>query len=285
MTQKGKAALFVLVSLTVILAALAGGGFYLFKQQRDKAVALEEKVKELSDKQLKTEGDLRESRRLISELQVRLQESKTQIDTLSVTLEKEKTARLEVSAKTEQLKVDLEQQKTLRLDLEKKLTQAQDDLRKTQNQLKTLDSEKKDIEEKLKQLEEKQPPEEDVELGNIVVSSEAPELTQQPETVKLPFKEPPVVSQSSLQKAKPMAPGALEGKVLVVNKEYNFAVINLGSKNGIGIGDEFSVYHNNRLLGDIKIEKIHDTMAAGGFQSADLKDKVSEGDKVVQKGK
>jgi hypothetical protein len=73
--------------------------------------------------------------------------------------------------------------------------------------------------------------------------------------------------------------------VLVVNKDYNFAVINLGSKDGVALGNEFAVYRNNKFIGDMKVEKVHDAMSAAGFSSGDMKDKVSEGDKVVQKAK
>jgi hypothetical protein len=62
-------------------------------------------------------------------------------------------------------------------------------------------------------------------------------------------------------------------------------VINLGTKDGISSGDVFSIYHNNKYVGDAKLEKVHDSMSAAGFLSEDIKDKVSEGDKVVQKVK
>jgi hypothetical protein len=100
-----------------------------------------------------------------------------------------------------------------------------------------------------------------VELGTIVVS---------PETA--------AVSGST------KAPTAkLEGKVLVVNKDYNFIVINLGNKDGIAIGNIFSVLRNNKNIGEVKVEKVHESMAAAGFVTDGLKDKVAEGDLVEQK--
>ena len=47
----------------------------------------------------------------------------------------------------------------------------------------------------------------------------------------------------------------------------------------------FPIYHNNQYVGDVKVEKVHDAMSAAGFVSADIKDKISEGDKVVPKSK
>jgi hypothetical protein len=75
----------------------------------------------------------------------------------------------------------------------------------------------------------------------------------------------------------------LSGNILVINRDYNFAVINLGSKNSIGVGDVFSVYHNDKYIGDVKVEKVHESMSAVGFLSSELKDKISEGDKIELK--
>jgi len=270
MTQKASASIAILIVLIVISLSLAGGGFYLYQKERATNLELQDKIQEITTKQRITENRLEESKKSISDLQLKLQEAKLQMNTLSNDLQQEKTARLEAQNKIEQLRVDLEQQKGLRSDLEKKLNQAQDDVRKTQAQLKQLESQKTELEVKVKELQI-QP--QGVELGKIVVS---------PETA--PSKSAVKATQIASEK-KEKKPTALEGKVLVVNKDYNFVVINLGSKDGVGLGNVFSLYHNNKYLGDVKIEKIHDSMAAAGFVSGDIKDKVNEGDKVVQKVK
>ena len=86
-------------------------------------------------------------------------------------------------------------------------------------------------------------------------------------------------------------PDTVQGTVVAkkickgINKEYNFAVLSFGSRDGINVGDLFSVYHNGNYIGDLRIEKLHDSMSAANFVTPDLKDKIAEGDKVVQKGK
>ncbi len=72
---------------------------------------------------------------------------------------------------------------------------------------------------------------------------------------------------------------------MVVNKDYNFVVLNVGGKDGIAVGDVFSLFHNNKPIGDVSVEKVHEAMAAAGFLNTETKDKVSEGDKAVLKGK
>ena len=49
------------------------------------------------------------------------------------------------------------------------------------------------------------------------------------------------------------------------------------------MGDVFSVYHGNNYIGDLKVEKLQESMSAAGFVTEDLKNKVQEGDKVSKK--
>ena len=138
-----------------------------------------------------------------------------------------------------------------------------------------------------------------VELGTIVVGSdtgkrgvpETPAKESKKEkskkTAKAEVKPPEAVPQQPVEITPvpqgPIPGSGLQGKVLVINKDYNFAVINLGSKDGIKLGDIFSVYHNDTYIGDVKVEKIHDSMSAAGFSSLEGGTKVGENDKVVLK--
>ena len=70
-----------------------------------------------------------------------------------------------------------------------------------------------------------------------------------------------------------------------MNKEYNFVVISLGSKDGVVINDQFAVYHGDKYVGDVKVEKVQESMSAAGFVAEDIKNKVKEGDKVLKKVK
>jgi hypothetical protein len=119
-----------------------------------------------------------------------------------------------------------------------------------------------------------------VELGEIVVEKQPVSLPTEVKVTTKKEKQKETVPVTTLTKETP-----LEGKVLVVNRDYNFVVINLGSQQGIKLDDEFAVYHKEKYIGDIKVEKLHDSMSAAGFVSTQIKDKIAEGDKVVLKTK
>lgn len=283
MTDKAKIPILVLIVLIIASLSLAGGIFYLYKQEQTKRLVQEEELSDLKIKQRVTEVELEKSKKKISTLELQIKDDQTKIDTLTQQLDQEKATRQEALTQTEQLRTDLEQQKNLRSDLENRLVQAKDEGKKLQVQLKESESKKSELETKIKEMEAKS--QAGVELGTIVVSPETVAATEAPMKVRPEKKEKGKEQKKENEPSSSSTPKALEGKILVVNKEYNFAVINLGSKDGVNLGDKFSVYHKNKYLGDIQIEKIHDSMAAAGFSSPDIKDKVSEDDKVVQKAK
>jgi len=263
MPDKVKSSVLVLIVSVIILVAISGGFFVMLQKEKAKNVSLAEELEDIKTRLKITETKLDDSKKVVSDLGAKLQQAEGQISELSTTLEQEKVSKDEALAKIEQLRLDLEQQKSLRVDLEHKFETAQKGALAMQAQLKELGAKKTDLETKIKELEDKAKQaqaQSGVELGKIVVGLE----------------------KSQKQPAQPVG---IAAKVLVVNKDYNFAVINMGSKDGVNVGDVFSVYHNEKYVGDVKVEKIHDSMSAAGFLSADIKDKVFEGDKVVRKGK
>lgn len=284
MRQKNRASVIILIVLILVSVTLAGATFYLYQKEHFKSISLKKELDELSQKEKAAEEKILESRNLISELQAKLQDAQSQVEALQDEVTKEKTATEERLAQIEQLKKSLENEKGTRAELEKKIAKAETDALALGAQLKDLESKKSELESKVKNLEDKAkqvqaqpqpqaqaqasvPESQGVELGKIVVSPEQP-----------------AAERTEKKEAAPSASSA-EGKVLVVNKDYNFAVINLGSKDGVGIGNIFSVYNGNKHIGIIKVDRVHDSMSAASFVSQDMKDKIKEGDRVVLKTK
>ena len=278
MPEKVKSPIAVFIILILVSLSFAGAGFYLLQKEKTKNLSIQEELDSLKIKQNAAETKLEEYKKTISQLELKLKEAQANIDTLTGTLEQETKAKQDALDQVLELKSDLEKQKGLRSDLETKLIQTQKDAEKTQAQLKDLQSKKEQLEAKLKDLEaqaqqaqgQPQAQAQGVELGTIVVG---------PEGANVPGQAGAILTTEQ------KAASSLEGKILVTNKDYNFVVINLGSKDGVNAGDAFALYHNNKYIGDIKVEKIHESMSAADFTSASIKGAVSEGDRVVRKTK
>ncbi len=283
MNRKGTVSVIILIGLIIISLGLAASASYFYQKEHAKTIQLQEQLDELNARQRVTEDKLGESKKMAMDFQLKLQAAKTEIDSLTGELAGEKTARMEASSKLEQTMADLEQQKAKREDLENKLNQSQDDSKKIKEQIKVIEQQKAELEAKIKSLE----PASTVELGKVVVNNETSAIDAKAKAraeakmkANIPARHPAKVEK----KEKAPQVKSLEGKIVVVNKENNFVVLNLGSKDGVSMGDEFSVSRAGKTIGEVKVEKVHESMSAAGF-ATELKDIISENDKVTQKAK
>ncbi|MCK5305987.1 MAG: type II secretion system protein GspD [Candidatus Omnitrophica bacterium] len=72
--------------------------------------------------------------------------------------------------------------------------------------------------------------------------------------------------------------GLLKGEVLVVEKKYNFAIINLGEDDGLKAGDILPVYFKGKFVGDIKVVEFRQGMTVVDTTKAPG---VKEGYKII----
>lgn len=294
MGQKGKALVIILIILVIISLCLAGGVYYLLSQEQAKSQTLQGELANTQAKQKAAEAKINKLQDNISDLSAKLQETVSQVGKLNSDLELEKNGHQEALTQVEQIRLDLEQQKSLRADLENRLLEAKKDVINVQTELKNLSVKKSELEKKIADLEAQAKQDMGVELGTVVVNPDTAAVVepQKPvkkskqkkaEKAKTPLVSAPETKASPQTETAKNTPSVLEGKVLVVNKDYDFVVLNIGSKDGVGLGNIFSIYHNNDLLGEAKVEKLHDSMAAAGLSPADIKMKLSEGDRVIRK--
>lgn len=68
----------------------------------------------------------------------------------------------------------------------------------------------------------------------------------------------------------------LTGKILVVNRDFHFLVIDLGRKNSISVNDEFVVYNGFLEVGRVQIERVYEAMSTASILSGSQEDKISE---------
>lgn len=255
MDQSGKLAIVILVILLILSLAGVVIGFYSFQQEKLKVSVLNKELENLKVERRIIENKLAESRRRNSDLEVQLWTVNTQVEELNSELEQTKDEQGQLNSQIGKLQSRLQEEAEIRKELEAQKMQAQEQVNKLQAMLKASKDELKTQLNKFKTSQE-------VALGKIVVgqSKAAGEVVPQPQTSAIP-----------------------QGEVLVINKDYDFAVVSLGSQDGIGIGDALSVYHNGSYIGDIRIERAQQAMSACAFESDEIEDIIKEGDKVIKK--
>ncbi len=286
MYRRGAILLPVLIILVILSFVLGAGIFYLYQNEYTQNIKLQGQIAELENRQRSTASQLEASKQAATELELKLQETKRRMDALAEDLAVEKAAHAQTSAQLEQFQADLSNQRALREELENRLVQVQTDSQQIKEQIKIIQQQKIELEEKIKNLEIGAS---GVELGTVVVNPEVAQLAEEvlqgqaaAKTTETKTVPPVAKFVKSAKKEQVVLAQGQEGKVLVVNNEFNFAVINLGSKDKVSVGDEFLVSRAGQSIGDLKVEKVHEFMSAAGF-APQLKDLIKENDKVMQK--
>jgi len=279
----------ILILLMVVSLLLAFAEYHLLQKEKVKTFALQQDLEGLKAREIQAENELEESKKKIADLLVQFQEAEDKLNSLNSALAEEKKAKADALTQVKQMVTYIEKQKDLKLSIESKLNDTEAKLESALRKLKDSEAKKTELEQKIKSLEvqieeaqiQESQWEEKIELGTIQVAPDIKIATIPDSSVSTGG----MASISEEVASGAARTGSKEGKVLVVNKDYNFIVMNLGSKDGVRVGDIFSIYRNNKNIGDVRVEKIHDSMAAADFLIKDMKDQVREGDVVVEKNK
>jgi len=104
------------------------------------------------------------------------------------------------------------------------------------------------------------------ELDMIRSGAKRGTLMDRKESVELP----PIVVRPSQDIPTVEKPGTEStGKVLAVNKDSNFVVIDLGEDSGIRIGDSFSIFRKNESIATIRVIKVSKSVSACDIERED----------------
>ncbi|MDD5610043.1 MAG: hypothetical protein PHH69_00675 [Candidatus Omnitrophica bacterium] len=231
---------------------------FLFFGEHSKRSSLERQLNEVNTKLASTQAALSSANKEVDTLAQKLQMTDINLRNTTEELNNLKETKKELMAQLDQVREELQKQVYEKLDLKQRLDKAKEEVKSIQDELGKMEAVRADLEAKIKDIEATSTSiksNSNIELGQVVVGGEgvAKAVPAQP-------------------RVKPTQP--LNGTVLVVNKEYNFAVINLGNKDGLGPDDTIAVYDKEKFIGDVKVEKLQEAMAAVNFLTPRLKDKL-----------
>ena len=267
--QAGK----MLVPLLSILAALAMGvaafAIYLVIQkgeqlhvvQRNLQLAesengdLKTRIENVQQTKARLEADLALAQRSLVESKDELANSLKAQETLTRSIEDRER---EIARLTK----DLDQAKDESSQVSNQIGALQSERDEAKRQLAELEQAKNDLEAKLMAMD--QPT---VELDKVLVNSGASEAASGGAMVM------PVSTTSP-------AGATSDGQVVVINREYDFVVVNLGKNHGVAVGQEFQIARGNEVLGRVKVEKVYDELSAAAILPDSKKSSIREGDAV-----
>lgn len=298
--NSGKTLTIFLIVMLIISVCLAGIALYYYQNESMLRKAAETSLEQLKTIEAKLQGDLLESQKKISILEEKNKEMDEKINDLSESLDLEKSLKEAQKQENQDLRETLESEnqskEKMRGELTKQLTSTQEkittlesELTTAQSRIKELETLNQNLEDKTKQT--KSEPETKIDQAAPPVSTPAASETESPisqQSVVLPEQntedvhieegkqvelEPIVISSSQMP----------AGRVLSVDKENEFLILNLGEKDGLKPGFLMSIYRGNDYLGDVKISRVQPEMSAADFIPPFSSQKVRKDDHVVAK--
>jgi len=262
MSKISKAVIVFLVIVSVASITMAVIGFIGKEREYAKRLVVEDKFAIALKEKKNLEKELEEVKSAKELIEVEIAKLEKLSKDLSSQLEEAKQKNESVSAKLDaskveltKVKIDLDTEKKERLAILKKLDSLQSDYDNIKNEALRLAKEKMDLEKGIAESAEKQP----VSLDTIVVNP-----NDNDKTVRAPVK--PV----------------MQGKILVVNKEYGFIVTDIGQDKNIQKGMKFDVMDGSKLLGQAQIDKIYDTMSSATILPGGNINDMKKGNVIVE---
>jgi len=114
------------------------------------------------------------------------------------------------------------------------------------------------------------------ELDTIRGGAKAEVPQEKRESVELP----PIVVRPQPETSTQATSATLTGKILAINKESNFVIMDLGEEAGIKVGDSFQVYRDNKSIATVEVIQTRRNIAACDIKKETAPIKI--GDDIVR---
>ena len=255
--------LILLIVASMTSAVLAVFAYIGKEREYMKRLLLEDKLAATLKDKRRLEKEIDVNKKAKEEAERRVKEIETKAEKLSLQMGKEKDKTkvllLNLASRKEEvikLKDNLDKEEKEKLAISKKLEELQIDYDTARRNITKLKSEKIRLEKDLSQLKESS-----VKLDKIVVKPT--QTTAVSETLASPK-------------------GLLRGRVLVVNRDYSFIVVDLGKNDGIKKGIVFEVRDGTDFLGKAEVDKIYDTMSSATLLPGSSIDNIKKGNIVIE---
>lgn len=259
---RGKTFTIFIILTLVLLVSSTSIGFFLYHQEKQLRKQAEDDLETSHGSEAKLQAELKEAKRELAITQDKAKEADDKINNLMDEADLNDGLRKELKTENASLKEQLEAAKKDRdktkadVDAAEKkykeimeLFKAEQDrsaaLQKTVNELQQAknkaESEANALKNTMKPYDQRSP--------EAQIASEVPG--------GIPGK-----SKVELDKIVVNPDEGTRGRILSIDKEAEFIVCNMGSKQGIKIGDVLSVYRGEEYLGDVRVSRVQEELAA-----------------------
>lgn len=227
-------------------------------------VRQELKTIQINNEQLKREKvnlelDISSLNQQNQDLKIQFEYNQKILDSLTQELVREKNDKFQIQNTLKKVKNENEvfrrQLKSLnerKVSLEKRLAELQTRNKEMEDNLEKMNT---FVKEKMLKIDELQGQLE----GGPVAEITSPEMKP---SGKSSVELPPIVVRPSRVPAGAGMGGGREGKILLINRENNFVIIDLGEEAGVRVGDVFDVYRQGSAIAHLEVIQVRRNIAA-----------------------
>jgi hypothetical protein len=293
--MSGRVLTIFLIISAILLISLTAISIFFWKLEREKGGATLSVLTKAQGEIVKLEGQLTATEKQNFLLEEKNKEVDEKINSLLDELDLQEGLREEIKSENQSLKEQLasetKSKQQIQNQWEEKLKDYEGKIALLEGQLKVelglkedLAQKSKTFEDRAKQLEQQlaeigalSAQRQGMDLDKIVV--EPPTLLQESD---LGVTENEVATLPGIGKEIAILPAGIpQGRILSVDTDTEFVIVNLGEKDGVQLGEILSVYRGKDYLGDIKITRVQSEMSAADLVPPFSSKKVRKNDQVV----
>lgn len=295
MNNFGKTLTVFLIVIALLSISLATISLFFFAKEVDVRKSLDEQLELVKVKESTLQGELKETKQRVFLLEEKNKEAEEKIESLMEDLELEEGISEEIKKENRTLKESLEVETQAKEDLRKKLevdvdkaeekiTSLQQELKVTVERNKELDAQKQTLQTQYQKLKKQ------LEEMNVTPVTEVSQVEPQDmqESSGVPKDETLATQEEStdnvdLEKIVVSPRGEGKGRIITIDKESEFLIVDLGEQDGVIKDTILSIYRGDIYIGDVKVSRVLPEMAAADFVPPLTSQGVRKDDTVVIK--
>lgn len=282
MPKGGRTLLVFLILMIVLLVSGVSISLFMLQKETQARQETERSLDDLTTRNTKFEAAIKEARKRVEMLEARNKDAEDRINSLMEEVDLEKGLNEKIKADNKKIRDDLETEGRSKGEMRQKLMK---ELEVIQLKLKEAEEQAQGHEQIVSGLNQKIA---DLEKRNVEFEEKLKGFTEsvavkQGRSEIIPAPGQAMHDKVDLDRIVVTPESAREGHVLSVDPDTEFLIFDLGVKSGIKQGDLMSVYRGKSYLGDVRVSRVQDEMAAADFVPPFSSRKVRKNDQVVPK--
>ncbi len=249
LNNSGKIITVFLVIIAFLLVSMTAVSMFFFQKEIERRKIVEASLNEVQGRASKLEDELKETKKQAFLLEEKNKEADERINSLLDELELQEALKAEMKNESASLKDQLQKEIQSKEQVRKELL---DDLSKSEQKIVELEAQVKAAvsrQEELKANLQNPAPEAMNEAnGNVSVEDAASQASED--------------GKVQLDKIVVVPNEVPQGRVLSIDTDTEFVIINLGDKDGVKPGDIMTINRGQEYMGDVKVTRVQAEMSA-----------------------